>query len=48
MVAGALVLGAGSMGWADVPLDPPKKESIEIQVVEKGDSVVLIIPNGPF
>ncbi len=46
MVAGAVALGAGSYGWADVPLDPPQKESIELQVVEKGETVVLVVPNG--
>jgi hypothetical protein len=46
LVAGACTLGAGSLGWADVPVDPPApaKMNVVIEVVEKGDAVTFIVP----
>lgn len=45
LVAGALVLGAGSVGWADIAPPPPPKDKIQIEIVEKGETVRLIMPS---
>jgi|GEM_PF-2935999 len=45
LIAGALVLGAGSLSWADIAPPPPPKDKIQIEIVEKGDAVTLIMPS---
>lgn len=46
LAAAVLVLGmllAGSATWADIRPDPPQRR-ITIEVVEKGDTVTLVVP----
>jgi len=42
---GALGLGIGSISWADVPLPPRVKPTIEMEFPKEGDAVILIIPS---
>jgi hypothetical protein len=43
LVAGTLVLASGSIGWADFAVDPPK-QTVVIEIVEKGTEVIFTLP----
>jgi hypothetical protein len=45
LVAGAVSLGAGSLCWADKVVESPLKQTVIIELVEKGDAVTFISPS---